>query len=95
MRLEESGLFGKRRALRQADENALFAEEAARLVREMRRSAGLNQRELAARLGVSQPRIARLERIMKGDGPSYTMIRRVAIACGVEWAPPLALSKRA
>jgi DNA-binding XRE family transcriptional regulator len=92
--LEESGIFKDRPRLRQAYEGALFAQEAARLVRLMRESAGLNQRELAERLGVTQPRVARLEKVTGGDGPSYAMIRRVAIACGVNWAPPMKLTTR-
>ncbi len=91
--LEKSGIFDNRPRLRDAYEGAIFAQEAARLVRLMRESAGINQLELAERLGVSQPRVARLEKVTTGDGPSYAMIRRVAVACGVNWALPAALAK--
>ena len=50
------------------------------LIREARRRAGLRQRDLAARLGVSQPVVARWER----DSGSVTLatLTRVLGACG-------------
>jgi transcriptional regulator with XRE-family HTH domain len=48
------------------------------LVRWARTEAGLTQSNLARRLGVSQPRIARLE--LPGANPSLETIRRVAAA---------------
>ena len=54
----------------------------ANLVLEARRRAGLSQRELAARLGVAQPTIARLER--GREQPSFERLRTVIAACGLE-----------
>ncbi|HEX2392249.1 MAG TPA: helix-turn-helix transcriptional regulator [Solirubrobacterales bacterium] len=50
------------------------------LVREMRRAAGLSQRDLARRAGTSQPAIARYERGVAI--PSWETLQRVAAACG-------------
>lgn len=87
-------LMANRPGLRQAYENALYEMEGARLIRTMRQEAGLNQAELAERLGVTQPRIARLERAAPGHGPSYAMVRRVAVVCDFDLPPPVALSMR-
>ncbi len=92
--VNQDRLFAGRPGLRMAYESALFAQEAARLIREMRLGAGLRQGDLAGRLGVSQPRVARLERVGSGDGPSYAMMRRIAVACEIEWTPPVALAAR-
>ena len=62
-----------------------YAFEAGRLLRSFRASAGLSQKALAERLGISQPRIAKAERGEGRDGPSYAYMKRVAEACGVEW----------
>jgi transcriptional regulator with XRE-family HTH domain len=52
------------------------------LVREARRRAGLTQRELAARVGTTQPAIARIE---SGDSaPSFERIVRLVRACGFD-----------
>jgi transcriptional regulator with XRE-family HTH domain len=53
-----------------------------RLVRELRASAGLSQRELAERIGTTQSVIARLE--TGGSKPSLTTLERVADAVGRE-----------
>ena len=45
------------------------------LIRDARRAAGLTQAELAARLGVSQSRIAKLER--EGSNPTVETLDRV------------------
>lgn len=50
------------------------------LVREARRTAGLTQAELAARAGVTQPVIARLER--GGGNPTFETLERVLHAAG-------------
>jgi len=52
------------------------------LVREARRRAGLTQSELAARVGTSQPAIARYERARAM--PDLTTLQRIAEACGLE-----------
>jgi transcriptional regulator with XRE-family HTH domain len=56
--------------------------QAGHLVREARRRAGLTQRELAARVGTTQPAIARIE---SGDSaPSFERIVRLVRACGFD-----------
>jgi hypothetical protein len=49
-------------------------------VRDLRRAAGLSQRELARRAGTSQPAVARYER--GAATPSWETIQRLAAACG-------------
>lgn len=70
-----------------ATEHATFDQtyEATRLavevgdqVRDARESAGLNQRELAARMGTSQAAVARLE--AGGVGATLTTLQKVATA---------------
>jgi transcriptional regulator with XRE-family HTH domain len=62
------------------------AHEAARFIKTLRRGAELTQRELATRLGISQPRVSAMERGIGPEGPSYLMLKRVAKACGVPWS---------
>jgi transcriptional regulator with XRE-family HTH domain len=50
------------------------------LIREARRKSGLTQAELAARAGVTQPVIARLER--GGGNPTFETLERVLHAAG-------------
>jgi transcriptional regulator with XRE-family HTH domain len=50
------------------------------LIREARRKAGLTQAELAARAGVTQPVVARLER--GGGNPTFETLERVLHAAG-------------
>lgn len=50
------------------------------VVREIRRSAGLSQRQLARLAGTSQPAVARYERDVAT--PSWETLRRLATACG-------------
>lgn len=52
------------------------------LVREMRKRAGLTQRELAERLGTTQSAIARLEGNV--GLPTLDRLSRIAEACGLE-----------
>lgn len=52
------------------------------LVREARRRAALTQSELAARVGTSQPAIARYERAR--SMPDLTTLQRIVEACGFE-----------
>lgn len=50
------------------------------VVRELRKSAGLSQRALAAKAGTSQPAVARYE---SGTAtPSWETLQRLAAACG-------------
>lgn len=87
--VSEDELFRDDPSFRKSYRAALFAQEAARFVREMRKRKGLKQSELAKLLGVTQPRISRLEKASDGDGPSYAMVRRVAEVCGVAWTAPI------
>ena len=58
------------------------------LIREARRRAGLTQSQLAARVGTSQPAIARYER--GRSLPDLTTLQRVAEGCGLELRVELA-----
>jgi len=60
--------------------------EAAHFIKKLRGTAGLTQRQLAARLGISQPRVSAMEKGVGPEGPSYLMLQRVANACGVAWS---------
>ena len=61
-----------------------FAALAALL--EARTAAGLSQAEVASRMGVSQPVIARIEASLgkKNHSPSLNTLRRYAEACGMK-----------
>ncbi len=59
--------------------------DAARLVLEARRRAGLSQRALALRSGVAQPTIAKIER-RRADATVAT-VERLLAACGLELHP--------
>ncbi|HUG47947.1 MAG TPA: helix-turn-helix transcriptional regulator [Candidatus Limnocylindria bacterium] len=52
------------------------------LVREARRRAGLTQRQLAGRVGLSQPTIARVE--SGAIETSFVQLERLVEACGLE-----------
>lgn len=54
--------------------------EAAALIRRARNAAGLTQAELATRVGVKQPEIARLEAV--GANPRVATLDRVVAATG-------------
>jgi transcriptional regulator with XRE-family HTH domain len=60
------------------------AMRAGELIRGMRVTAGLSQAQLAARIGVGQPRIAELEVGAGRHGPSWDVMERIAAACGRE-----------
>lgn len=61
------------------DRDAIVA--AARLVKAMRKKAGLTQVELADRIKTSQPEIVRLEAGTGSRGPTIQMLARVGVAC--------------
>ncbi len=70
-------------------QNAEIVQEAARFVRQMRERAGLTQQQLGEKLGMTQARISELERGGTPEGMSYAILRRAAIACGLDnWPPP-------
>ncbi len=58
------------------------AFELAERVRQAREHVGLTQAELAARIGSTQPAVARLE--AGGSTPSFATLRRIASALGFE-----------
>ena len=61
-----------------------MAAEIGRLVAAMRKSAGLTQTQLAQRLNVGQPLIARLESDHPDRMPTFATIARVATECGYD-----------
>ena len=61
--------------------------QAADLIREARKRAGLTQGQLAERLGTTQSAIARLER--GRTEPSYQRVAAALRACGLDLVPQL------
>jgi DNA-binding transcriptional regulator YiaG len=57
------------------------------IVRGMRRTAGLSQAGLAARIGVTQERVSELERGAGPQGPTYELLDRIAVVCGMVLMP--------
>jgi transcriptional regulator with XRE-family HTH domain len=57
------------------------------LIYEARRRAGITQRQLARRLGTSQPVVARWERGRRS--PDYDVVRKALLMCGFELRPML------
>lgn len=53
------------------------------LIRAWREHLGLSQREVAGRMGVSQPAYAKME--AKGANPRVATLKKIAAALGVEW----------
>ncbi len=60
----------------------MVVAELAVAVRRMREEAGLTQEQLAARIGVKQPMIARVERGSDPRTPRWDVLRRVSLALG-------------
>lgn len=84
------------RNIRNRFEAKSAALEVADLVRRMRDQAlsdsgfrGMSQAELARRAGLSQPRISQIEQAAGRDGITYAVLRKIAYACGVDWAAAL------
>jgi transcriptional regulator with XRE-family HTH domain len=63
-------------------QEAREAFQLAERVRQVRERLGITQAELAARIGSTQPAIARLE--AGGVSPSLATLRRIAAALGME-----------
>lgn len=61
----------------------LHLEEGMSLVRAWREHLGLSQREVARRMGVSQPAFAKME--AKDAKPRLATLKKIAAALGVEW----------
>ncbi|OBW90800.1 helix-turn-helix domain-containing protein [Gallibacterium salpingitidis] len=57
-------------------------EELQTLLVELRQKAGLTVSEVAARMGVSQPAVSKLEK--NASRASFTTLQRYAHACGAE-----------
>lgn len=74
-------VLGRSVRLRRAFEHWSDVFEAAALIRELRNSARISQKELARRLGTHQSRISELERGDGPQGPTFTMLKRIARAC--------------
>lgn len=53
------------------------------LIRAWREHLGLSQREVAGRMGVSQPAFAKME--AKGASPRIGTLKKIAAALGVKW----------
>ena len=68
------------------------AFEIAERVRQEREHRGVTQAELAARIGSSQPALARLE--AGGVTPSFDTLRRIAEALGLELVVDLRRTRR-
>ena len=81
---------GRRKAMNQAEQaeydrayaEARLAADVGKRIRAARETAGLSQRDLAARMGTSQAAVARLE--AGGVGATLTTLHRVAAALGLE-----------
>ena len=67
---------------------------AASWIREMREGAGFTQRELARRVGTTQPYLSELERGTGAQGPSFLMLDRIAAACGRVLRVEVAVAER-
>ncbi|MGV6987816.1 helix-turn-helix domain-containing protein [Testudinibacter sp. P80/BLE/0925] len=57
------------------------ADELQALLQQMRAKAGLNSRQVAERMGISQPAVSKLER--NASRASVNSLQRYAQACGV------------
>ena len=82
-RAENAGDFADDFAKGYRERDAIM--HAARMIREMRADAGLTQAELAARAGMSQPDISRLESGLGKQGPSVETLYRLTDACGLRF----------
>ena len=80
---EDAGDFADDFAKGYGERNAIM--QAARMIREMRADAGLTQADLAARAGMAQPDISRLESGLGKQGPSVETLYRLADACGLQF----------
>jgi transcriptional regulator with XRE-family HTH domain len=60
------------------------ALRAGALVRGMRKAIGYSQKDLAARLDISQARVSEIEAGVGPQGPTWALMERIAAACGRE-----------
>lgn len=74
-------------------ERARRAFELAEQVRALREAKGLSQSELAARIGSTQPAVARLE--AGGVAPTIDTLERIAEALGLELSVSFSRRKKA
>jgi ribosome-binding protein aMBF1 (putative translation factor) len=75
-------VIGEDEELRALIDEEMANAELARLIRDARVRAGLSQRDLAERIGSTQPTISRLEDAGY-EGHSLTTLRRIAAALGL------------
>lgn len=66
----------------QTPEISSAAFRAGRLVRELRKKAGLSQGALAEQIGVKQSRISEIESGVGAQGPTWGVMERIYVACG-------------
>lgn len=76
------GEFMQDREFREEYERRRLVTEVAMAVRSLRESAGLSQAQLAARIGVTQPVIGRLERALEQRRPRFDLLQRIGFAVG-------------
>jgi DNA-binding XRE family transcriptional regulator len=57
----------------------------AKTVKELRKERKLTQRDLAKKAGITQPVIARLESAENTRIPSYTLLKKIAVALNVNF----------
>ena len=88
MKRERGASIARRTGYRRAREAFAIAER----VREARERGGMTQAELAARIGSTQPALARLE--AGGVTPSLDMLHRIAEALGLELVVDLRAGRR-
>ena len=65
-------------------EQRRMVHEIALVVRGLRKCAGLTQTQLAEKIGVKQPMIARIERGIGHSKPSWPTLHRIVIALGAQ-----------
>lgn len=86
-RVDINDLIGTDPQQRAIFDDAMEAVEKADWIRRMRVTRHLDTQELARRLGVLPDFIVELEAVRRPDELSYSMIKRIALACEVEWPP--------
>lgn len=64
--------------------DGLAVNEIGDLVRQLRLSRDLDQRQLAQLVRTSQSAISNIERGVGNQGPTFAMLKRIAEACGME-----------
>lgn len=76
------GEFMQDREFREGYERRRLVHEVAMAVRSMREEGGITQAQLAAKIGVTQPVIGRLERGIEQRRPRFDLLQRIGFALG-------------